>query len=149
MEKKKSPREGTRKRHCDYLKARDANLRREFFKRLGRNGRSVKEVIEDITRVPADRFYVNEDHAYRVMLERMRTGNDRGGKEPGETRKMKARTRDELFGEIRRRVEALRKERPGMSLRDAVFDTVNSPAPSFYLTASSIRTILTRRTSPA
>lgn len=120
---------------CDYLKSRNENLQREFFARLGRNGRTVKQAMADISRAGADRFYISEERAYsevKKLIDKEGLLHDR------------LPNRLAMLREIQRRTAALMVERPDLSLRDAVFEVVNSPAPSFYLTPGSIRHLLYR-----
>lgn len=120
-----------KKKHsvCDYTSSRNENLRREFLARLGRNGKSVTEVIESLTGIGAPRFYISEERALSILK------NERAPL---------LGTRRLMMAEIKRRVRTLRIANPSMSMKDAVFQVVNSPAPNFYLTFSSIKTILYR-----
>lgn len=123
---------------CDFIDSRNKALRQEFLERLGRNGRTLQQVFDELARIPAPRFFISEERAY-MQLKRYFT--PRGGS-PRETgAHMLDNTRHKLE-DIRRRVKALMAANPGMELRDAVFEVVNGPAPSFYLTPRSIRTIL-------
>lgn len=121
---------------CDYIEGRNANVRREFMKRLGKDGRQISEIFEEISReATADRFYISEERILRLL------------KHPEELTDKTLRTRKEMVEEIRRRVDALMKAFPAMKLPEAVYRVVNSPAPAFYLTPGSIRTIIYRQRS--
>lgn len=118
---------------CDYLKSRNENLKRVFFERLGQNGKSIKEVMQELTGVDAPRFFISEERAYQML------------RSPGARKDERALpSKKAMLKEIRKRVEALCKENPGMTLKDAVWEVVNAPAPSFYLTFTSIKTIIYR-----
>lgn len=117
-----------------FIPSRNENLYREFLNRLGKNGRSIREIFDDLAaNAPADRFYISEEQAQRIVsrLNRGKTFT-RNSRSP----------RVRMARDIQRRVNNLRKANPRMSLREAVYQVVNSPAPAFYLTAGSIRTIL-------
>lgn len=112
---------------CDYIESRNSNLRREFLARLGRNGRTLKDVFRSLARESqADRFYINEERAYRLI----RAGE---GYISGRRR---------MLEDIRTRVDSLMRSDPSLSLKDAVYITVNSPAPGFYLSEETIKTII-------
>lgn len=125
-------------RRCDYIQSRNSNLRREFLARLGQNGMTLDRIYKALSSdTPADRFYISEERAYRLLRFGIRNASPHphGNPLPQKLR---------MLAEIRRRVNALMEADPGLSLRDAVFEVVNSPAPAFYLTPSSIKTILFR-----
>ena len=119
----------------EFIDSRNENLRREFLERLGKNGRSLGDIFKDIaSSAPADRFYISEERAQRVVGELNHPRDRAGGR--------KRHPRLEMAEELQRRVNALRQTNPRMSLREAVFQVVNSPAPAFYLSPNTIRTIL-------
>lgn len=112
--------------------SRNEDLRNAFRNQLGHNRNSVKQVFEAVARFsPARRFYISEERAYRLL-----TAYRRGKVSP-----VAMPNRVEMIREIDRRVTALMTQHPKTALKDAVFEVVNSPAPSFYLTPGSIRTI--------
>ena len=117
---------------CDYIKERNENLKREFLARLGKNGRNISQVIESLSPVSADRFYINEERATEEIKrlrnkEKMKTANPR---------------RQAMIREIKKRVDMMMDRNPQLSLKEAVCRVVNSPAPAFYLTPGTIRTIV-------
>ena len=122
----------------DYIQSRNENLKREFIKRMGKNGWSVSRVIESLTMIPADRFYISEERAYGILkkMEKDETSGTAGEDN------VRNRRRLTMIMEIKRRVENLLKEEPGKSMQDAVFEVVNSRAPGFYLSQGTIRTLL-------
>lgn len=50
----------------------------------------------------------------------------------------------EMYHEICRRVKRILEEEPGITLTEATFRVVNSPAPEFYLTPKSARAMIYR-----
>lgn len=124
---------------CDYTRQRNENLRREFFSRLGRNGHSLEVLFDELASVPADRFYINEERVYKLLR-----AESNGKPMPPSTTRPVLRSRLVMIAEIRRRVYRLMSARPGLPLRDAVYEVVNSPAPSFYLKRDSLKTLLYR-----
>lgn len=130
-----------KKGNCsDYVKERNQNLRREFYARLGTNGMSLNEVYDAMTLAPADRFYISEERAEQE-IKKLDLKNFNEIPEDAFA-EMKNPRRREMMREILKRVKVLMTANPELELRDAVYQTVNSPAPSFYLTRASIRTTL-------
>lgn len=118
--------------NCDYTRERYENLRREFEKRMREGAPSKHSVFRRLAlETPADRFYISEEGAYRDIV---RLGT------PLENRRCTPQRRRMLF-EIRRRAAGLMEEDASLSLRDAVYRVVNSPAPAFYLTPGSVKII--------
>lgn len=122
------------KSKCDYILSRNHNLRRQYATLLYSSPGSLDEVFAAVASSPAERFYISEERAYLLLLEKRL----RGGWA------VSLPTRRAMLEEIERRVEAMLTVNPGLSLKQAVFNVVNSPAPSFYLTPRSVRTILYR-----
>lgn len=81
----------------------------------------------------APRFWVSETRALTVVRRML------GGEDP--TAGMYGGKR-EMYREIFRRVTAEIEKRPGEPLVSIVFDVVNSPAPSHYISPSRLRTIV-------
>lgn len=88
----------------------------------------LNEIGEKIVNSPSPRFWVSEERAAAVVSAIMR------GKP---VLKMMRPTKRAMFEEIHRRVVALKKEHPDWHLCQLVFEVVNSPAPKFYMEASS------------
>lgn len=88
----------------------------------------LNEIGEKIVNSPSPRFWVSEERAAAVVSAIMR------GKPVLEAMRP---TKREMFAEIHRRVVALKKEHPDWRLCQLVFKVVNSPAPKFYMEASS------------
>ena len=123
---------------CYYIRQRNENLRREFHARLAKNGRNISDAIKALTLVPADRFYISEE---RAESEIRKIWKNTSLSEVTCTGIPNPR-RQAMIKEIMKRVEVLMKRDTGLTLKDAVFEVVNSPAPSFYLTRGTMRTIL-------
>lgn len=88
----------------------------------------LNEIGEKIVNSPAPRFWVSEERAAAVVSAIMRC------KPVLETMRP---TKREMFEEIHRRVVALKELHPDWHLCQLVFKVVNSPAPKFYMEASS------------
>lgn len=111
----------TRERNAALLKAYREQIDAVSIVRL-------KEIGEKIVNSPAPRFWVSEERAAVVVSAIMR------GKPVLETMRP---TKREMFEEIYLRVVALKKVHPDWLLCQLVFKVVNSPAPKFYMEASS------------
>lgn len=111
----------TRERNAALLKAYREQISAVKFVRLN-------EIGEKIVNSPAPRFWVSEERAAAVVSAIMR------GKPVLETMRP---TKREMFEEIHRRVVALKEAHPDWHLCQLVFKVVNSPAPKFYMEASS------------
>ena len=111
----------TRERNAALLKAYRELVDSVSFIRLN-------EIGEKIVNSPAPRFWVSEERAAAVVSAIMR------GKPVLKTMQP---TKREMFEEIHRRVLALKKLHPDWNLSQLVFKVVNSPAPKFYMKASS------------
>lgn len=77
---------------------------------------------------PRPRFRVSEERAAAVVSAIMR------GKPVLDTMRPSKR---EMFEEIHRRVLALKASHPDWHLSELIYEVVNSPAPKFYMEASS------------
>lgn len=118
---------------CDYTAMRNDDLRQTFKRCLAQNdARCVYDIFELMTRQPAKRFYISEQRAYRLVYAR------RKGREwPEKMMPSRRRMMEEIFCRVQRRMSRT----PSASLADVVFEVVNEPAPSFYMTRGSIKTI--------
>ena len=93
-----------------------------------------KVVIRRVVDSPSPRFWVSEEQAKNIIDKMM------AGREPN----IRTATKKEMFELILKRVQELRMDNPGMSVKDAVYKVVNSPAPKFYLTEKSAYVIIQR-----
>lgn len=118
---------------CEFTEQRDAELWKNFRRRLGQVQLiNLERIFKEVSEMPAGRFYVSEFRAVTVLRHHLRHGEW----------KVKGAQRLEMFAELERRVLDLLRSNPGMRFDDAVFDVVNSPAPKFYLTPRSCRTLI-------
>ena len=122
-----------KKKHCccEYVRQRNLNLRREVIARIGTR-RSLADIFSEVSASRAERFYISEERALLLIKRKMKTGSWDPDMFPMRRRMMEV---------IEEKVAELRRVDPGMSLREAVFEVVNSPAPSFFLTPGSVRVI--------
>ncbi|MCM1376943.1 MAG: hypothetical protein NC097_04815 [Clostridium sp.] len=120
---------------CDFSEERNRQLRKVYRKMLADTRlRSAKAIFAAMAVQPAPRFFVNESRALTVIRHRQRTGEF----------PILVGSRLSMYEEIWRRFVSVRGINKVDSDYDLIFDIVNSPAPSFYLTPGSIRTILSR-----
>ena len=127
---------------CDFILSRNENLKREFFARLGKNKRSISDVIAAVSSVGADRFYISEERAFMAIKRFHELQTSERPCLPADFPWIRNPEKRKMLCEIYERVKKRMEESPGLSLKDAVYEVVNSPAPAFYLTRCSIRTIL-------
>lgn len=118
---------------CDYTKVRNAELASVFNRRLG-EARAIDllEICRLAAESPASRFFISEERAYELVIARRRLGHW----------PIRLRHRIRMMEEISSRAEALLASGMESTLRDAVYAAVNSPAPEFYLTPRSCRTLV-------
>lgn len=96
----------------------------------------MEDVWQHLSEWPARRFYVSERRAYKVVQRLLHGGRPLRG--------MHEQKR-EMFLEIYFKAMELRGRYPARSLLSIVREVVNSPAPKFYLGASSIKKIVRER----
>lgn len=89
----------------------------------------MPDVYAAIVNMEARRFWVSDIRATKVIYAMLRGVNIKG------MRPLKR----EMFEEILRRVLALRKKRPELTIRACCSLVVASPAPKFYLTPGSAK----------
>lgn len=111
----------TRERNAALLKAYREQVHAAGFVRLN-------EIGEKIVNSPSPRFWVSEERAAVVVSAIMR------GKP---ILKTMLPTKREMFEEIYRRVVDLKQQHPDWTLCQLVVTVINSPAPKFYMEASS------------
>lgn len=118
---------------CDYSRERNDALVKSFRRCLSRaKVIDLPAIFREVSESPAERFYVSEMRAAVVIRRHLKDG----------VWIVKGKERLEMFQEIENRVLFLISEGKGLSLADAVFEAVNSPAPRFYLTPRSCRTLI-------
>lgn len=119
---------------CVYTHTRNEDLKKAFKNTLSSApAGKVSSLIDAMATAPAPRFYIDETRAYRLIRERINKGSWPERMLPGKRK---------MIEEIWTRSMLLMHTDPGLHLYDAVITVIHSPAPSFYLTPGSMRTIL-------
>ncbi len=127
MKKKGSVVEFTQQRNEELLSAFREQL--SFLGEL-----PLEQIFTRASLSPASRFWVSERRAMVVMSHMMK----------GDQLLSMNQKRREMFYEIFRRVKELMRLEPSLTLTEASFRAVNSPAPEFYLTPKSARVLIYR-----
>lgn len=118
----------------EFSAQRNAELLRAYRNVLSRKSYfNVNSDFNMVVNEPCSRFWISEERAMIVVSAMLRGQPILFSMRP---------TKRDMFIEIHYRVSMLRKEDPGMSLFDAVFDVVNSPAPKFYMEPPYARNII-------
>jgi len=119
----------------EYEAQRDKELSNAFRTAMVRCAVIRKtNIYKTVAAMPCSRFWVSEERA-SIVISRMMQGDTLDNMRP---------LKQEMFQEIYRRVMELHQERPEDSVYDLVWDAVHQPAPKFYLTPGSVKTILIR-----
>ena len=119
--------------YCEYKAERETALVECFRKKLGEvMVVDLNQIFREVSLSAAPRFYVSESHAERVIGYYRRHG----------IWKVKGKKRIEMFVEIARRVDTAMETDEELTFRDAIEKVVNSPAPEFYFTAQTCRTLI-------
>lgn len=109
----------------EFTDERNRELMKAFRKIIAnRRFIDIREVSSRIVNEPCSRFWVSEERTMAVVQAIMK------GKPV--LRSMRP-TKREMFQEIYKRIYRLRQNNPDITLGDAVFRVVNSPAPKFYM----------------
>lgn len=112
--------------NCTYTKSRNESLQRAYLENFSRL-KSLDATCQLLAQMPAERFYIDEERAYLLL---------RKNRKPSLPNKVT------MLSEIESRVLAAMARDSSLSMREAVYAVVNSPAPSFYLSPLTIKTIL-------
>lgn len=119
----------------EFSTQRDKELLEAFRKQLHFLGTlSMDEIFLRTSMMPSSRFWVSE-HRAATVVSKMLKGDLISSMNP---------KKREMFFEIFRRVKKELEKKPKMTLTEAVFRVVNSPAPQFYLTQKSTRAMIYR-----
>lgn len=116
---------------------RNAELHKAFMAILSDSSIRVKSLCDMFAlaaAAPCSRFWVSDERAAEVISALL------SGKEFPDMVCQKRR----MYDEILHRVKVILEENPGIPVAHAVLRVVNSPAPEFYLTPLSARTIIYR-----
>lgn len=107
--------------NCGFIARRNRELADKARRMAVERGVALEYVVDEVAETEASRFWVDEDRAMRIVQEKRRGKLGKRG------------PRRDMAEEISRRTETMLRENPGMKLSEAVFEVVNSPAPSFYV----------------
>lgn len=119
----------------DFTKQRNEELKNAFKAQLYLLGTiPTEELFTRAAKMPASRFWVSERRAAEVISKMLK-----GDMMFGMNRKKR-----EMYIEILIRVKEEMRREPGITVTEATFRAVNSPAPEFYLTPKSARVIIYR-----
>lgn len=119
----------------EFKEQRNQELLKAFRQQLTLLGEfPLNELFTRASKSPASRFWVSERRAM-IVVSKMLRGDD--------LKSMNCKRR-EMFFEIFRRVRRIMDKEPGITLTEASFRAVNSPAPEFYLTPKSARAMIYR-----
>lgn len=119
--------------NCDYIPERNLALV-AIFKELLRSSEilDMGEIVRRVTRSAAPRYYISEERLCTIMNTKRRTGRF-PGRNPMRLR---------LYRDLEREIESVFKEGEATTLIDACYVAANRKAPSFYLTESSVKSII-------
>lgn len=118
-----------------YEQARNSDLMRAYETVFNANrGAKKEEIYKRVVEMPSSRFWVSEERAATIVLNIIK-----GDKL--ESMKPKKRL---MYFEIYRRVMEAKKKDPDAPISYLTFDVVSSPAPQFYLTPQSAKTIISK-----
>lgn len=114
-----------KKSACEFSSQRSEFLIRNFREAIARESFiTAKKIFQDVTELPAPRFWVSEIRALKVIQAILRGEDVLEGMLPHKR---------EMYKEIYRRVTELRLKNPDTPLGDLVFEVVNSEAPCSYM----------------
>ena len=118
---------------CDYINDRDKELYHRYREALA-TAQTIKldDILLSVIHSRTSRLWLSENRAAEIIKSFIRAD---GKFEPNPKRA-------EIYNEVWRRYRRLRSKRPNDAFSDIVFDVVNSPADSFYLTIGSAKVII-------
>lgn len=122
----------------EFIEQRDRELAAAFREILLSADMQLSEMFAAAAKRPCSRFWVGESRAFRVIKEMLE------GHTSTQTGSSMLVKKQEMYGEILRRVKERLSADSGCSLEQAVHEAVNSPAPEFYITEKSARVIIYR-----
>jgi len=121
---------------CDFTPQRNRELHQAYRRAAAASAYiNLREVCTIASNSPCSRFWVSEERATVVVSALLKGQYVLDSMSP---------QKREMFLEIFKRVQEQRKETPSMSVYDAVFLAVNSPAPKFYMTPNTVVEIISR-----
>ena len=118
---------------CDYINDRDKELYHRYREALA-TAQTIKldDILLSVINSHTSRLWLSENRAAEIIKSFIRAD---GKFKPNPKRA-------EIYSEVWRRYRRLRSKRPNDAFSDIVFDVVNSPADSFYLTIGSAKVII-------
>ena len=118
---------------CDYINDRDKELYHRYREALA-TAQTIKldDILLSVIHSRTSRLWLSENRAAEIIKSFIRAD---GKFTPNPKRA-------EIYNEVWRRYRRLRSKRPNDAFSDIVFDVVNSPADSFYLTIGSAKVII-------
>ena len=120
----------------EYSRERSDDLMRAYDEYIASCGHiRMPDVYERIVKMPSRRFWVSDIRATLVVSAMMRNDARKERMWP---------LRRKMYEEIYRRVTALRRERPWLTVSESCAIVVSGPAPEFYLTPGSAKMMVCR-----
>lgn len=118
---------------CDYINDRDKELYHRYREAIA-TAQTIKldDILLSVIHSRTSRLWLSENRAAEIIKSFIRAD---GKFKPNPKRA-------EIYNEVWRRYRRLRSKRPNDAFSDIVFDVVNSPADSFYLTIGSAKVII-------
>ena len=118
---------------CDYINDRDKELYHRYREALA-TAQTIKldDILLSVIHSRTSRLWLSENRAAEIIKSFISAD---GKFKPNPKRA-------EIYNEVWRRYRRLRSKRPNDAFSDIVFDVVNSPADSFYLTIGSAKVII-------
>ena len=118
---------------CDYINDRDKEIYHRYREAIA-TAQTIKldDILLSVIHSRTSRLWLSENRAAEIIKSFIRAD---GKFKPNPKRA-------EIYNEVWRRYRRLRSKRPNDAFSDIVFDVVNSPADSFYLTIGSAKVII-------
>ena len=118
---------------CDYINDRDKELYHRYREAIA-TAQTIKldDILLSVIHSRTSRLWLSENRAAEIIKSFIRAD---GKFKPNPKRA-------EIYNEVWRRYRRLRSKRPNDAFSEIVFDVVNSPADSFYLTIGSAKVII-------
>lgn len=119
--------------HFKYEDERDRELIQTFHNCImtSKSG-NLADILHATVNSPCSRFWVSEDRA-AIVLSRMFNGDTLDNMSP---------TKREMYHELYRRAIERKRRCPYKTIYEIAIDVTGQPAPKFYITAPSAKTII-------
>lgn len=120
----------------DFMIERDydiLNVHDRVLKELGSSAKykSRQEIFSKVANSEAKQFYVSPEEATRI-ISRINQGQDTG---------IKNIERREMYYDIHKKFLELKNEYPAITVKDAIYRIIYSPAPRFYIRPNSLKVL--------